>query len=230
MKSIAPHSDSDYRLLQRLLDGGRPHAVRTWAACYLAAMLTGDRPAHAVRHPLGFVCFPVFREAGHGVCLHVWTEGVRSSSTTSAIHAHSWDLVSTVLYGEVGNEVVEIDAGGVAPTHRLYEIHSGRDGDQVRGTDRMVSYRRRSREFFRRGDVYDLPHGVFHVSEVGGEAATVALGRDRHGRPDLSLAPPHVHDHRVHRTVCTPEETRRVAGLVLARLRDDATSDRRPDE
>lgn len=219
MPPTSPHPE--YTELHAHTVARRADAVRDWAIGYLRAVLAGERENRAIRHPLGFVCFPAVREAGHGVCLHVWTSGATPTSTTSAIHAHSWDLLSTVLYGAVGNDVVEIDRDTGAPTHRICDIHSGRDGDTVRRTDRTVAYRRSSREVFRRGDVYELPHGVFHVSEVEGDAATVALGRDRPDRIDRSLAPLDVRDHRVHRTSCTPEETRRVARLVLDRLLGD---------
>ncbi|CAM4063024.1 hypothetical protein NONI108955_06795 [Nocardia ninae] len=195
-------------------------AVRRWARDVLAGVVDGSSELTAVRHPLGFLCFPAWRGGGLGICVHVWTEGVRDDSTTSKVHAHSWDLLSTVLYGTVGNEIIEIDSAPARPTHRLFEIQSTADGDLVRATQRLVSYRTRSREYFHSGEVYTLPNGAFHVSDVHGEAATVVLGEDNRDRPDLSLGTIATSDHWVHRTLCTPTETRRAAHTVLAHLRD----------
>ncbi|WP_330256554.1 hypothetical protein OG874_19530 [Nocardia sp. NBC_00565] len=212
---------NDYARLRTLIgsDAAGP-AVRRWTRDFMTAVLDGSAEVIAVRHPLGFLCFPAWRGDGFGVCVHVWTEGLRAYPTTSPMHAHSWDLLSVVLYGKVGNKILEVDSTPERPTHRVFEIHSAADGDVVRATAQLVAYRVRSSEHFRAGEVYTLPHGAFHVSDVQGEAATVALGEVRHGRPDRSLGTLATTDHRVHRTGCTPAETRRVAQTVLARLRE----------
>jgi hypothetical protein len=210
---------NDYARLRKLIgsDAAGP-AVRGWARDFMTAVLDGRVEVGAVRHPLGFLCFPAWREGGLGVCVHVWTEGLRSHPTTSAMHAHSWDLLSVVLYGEVGNEILEVESSADRATHRIFEIHSGADGDVVRATDRLVRYRTRSTEHFRAGEVYTLPHGVFHLSDVRGEAATVVLGEVRRGRTDRSLGTIATVDHWVHRTGCTPSEIRRAAQTVLDQL------------
>ncbi|WP_378731704.1 hypothetical protein [Nocardia brasiliensis] len=195
-------------------------AVRRWARDVLAGVIDGSTDLTAVRHPLGFLCFPAWRGDGFGICVHVWTEGVHATPTTSLMHAHSWDLLSTVLYGTVGNEIIEIDSAPAHPTHRLFEIQSAADGDLVRATPQLVTYRTRSREHFHAGEMYTLPNGAFHVSDVHGEAATVVLGEDNRGRPDLSLGTLATTDHWVHRTLCTPTESRRAAQTVLAHLQD----------
>ncbi|WP_051182208.1 hypothetical protein [Nocardia vinacea] len=210
---------NDYVRLRTLIgsDAAGP-AVRRWAHDFMTGVLDGRTDIGAVRHPLGFLCFPAWRDGGLGVCVHVWTDGLRSYPTTSAMHAHSWDLLSVVLYGEVGNEILEVEGSADRATHRIFEIHSGADGDVVRATERLVRYRIRSSEHFRAGEVYTLPHGVFHLSDVRGEAATVVLGEVRRGRPDRSLGTLATADHRVHRTGCTPSETRRAAQTVLDHL------------
>ncbi|KAA8884555.1 hypothetical protein F3087_33755 [Nocardia colli] len=212
---------NEYARLRTLIGSDNTGAaVRGWARDVLADVVDGDSDLLAVRHPLGFLCFPVWRGDGLGICVHVWTDGVRADPTTSKVHAHSWDLLSTVLYGTVGNEIIEILSAPVHPTHRMFEIQSAADGDLVRATQRLVTYRTRSREDFHTGEVYTLPHGAFHVSDVRGEAATVVLGEDNLGRPDLSLGTLATTDHWVHRTLCTPSETRGAAHTVLAHLRD----------
>ncbi|WP_228538175.1 hypothetical protein [Nocardia sp. XZ_19_385] len=189
---------------------------------YLGPVAAGDALVTVVRHPLGFLCFPVWRDGDLGICLHVWAEGMRRRPTTSLVHAHSWDLLSIVLYGAVANDVFEVVEAPEQPTHRVFEIQSSADGDLIRATSQVVAYRLRSREIFRAGDAYTLPHGVFHVSEVVGAAATVALGEYRHGPPDRSLGGLATDDHWVHRIPCTAEETRRVARTVLDQLTQPA--------
>ncbi len=210
---------NDYARLRKLIgsDAAGP-AVRGWVREFMTGVLAGSAEVGAVRHPLGFLCFPAWRDGGLGVCVHIWTDGLRSHPTTSAMHAHSWDLLSLVLYGEVGNEILEVDSAVDRPTHRIFEIHSGADGDVVRATERLVRYRTRSSQHFRAGEVYSLPHGVFHLSDVRGEAATVVLGQVRRGRPDRSLGALATTDHWVHRTGCTLAETRRAARTVLDQL------------
>ncbi|MFD6159283.1 hypothetical protein ACFWF7_29180 [Nocardia sp. NPDC060256] len=212
---------NEYARLRTLIGSDNTGAaVRRWARDVLAGVVDGSSDLLAVRHPLGFLCFPAWRGDGFGICVHVWTEGVRAEPTTSKVHAHSWDLLSTVLYGTVGNEIIEILSAPAQPTHRLFEIQSAADGDLVHATQRLVTYRTRSREDFHTGEVYTLPHGAFHVSDVHGEAATVVLGEDNRGRPDLSLGTLATTDHWVHRTLCTANETRRAAHTVLAHLQD----------
>jgi hypothetical protein len=215
---------TEYARLHTLIDSdAAATAVRRWTRTVLADVRAGRTELVAVRHPLGFLCFPVWRGGSRlGICVHVWTGGVRAHPTTSPMHAHSWDLLSVVLYGTVGNDILEIDSAPARPTHRLFEIHSAADGDLVRATARLVAYRTRSSERFRSGEVYTLPHGMFHVSNVGGEAATVVLGEDRRGTPDLSLGALATDDHWVRRTLCTATETRRAAQIVLDHLQDDA--------
>ncbi|MBH0779462.1 hypothetical protein [Nocardia bovistercoris] len=196
--------------------------MRRWARAWLSDVVAGRGEVTAVRHPLGFLCFPVWRGGTLGICVHVWCDGVHARLTTSPIHAHSWDLVSFVLYGTVANEVVDV-VDAAAPTHRIFEVRSDEDGDLVRATPRLVRHRHRSRELFGRGDTYRLPRGVFHLSDVRGNAATVVLGDYRPDCPDRSLGAVLGEDHRVYRIRCTAEETRRFARVVLERLADSNT-------
>ncbi|WP_228001549.1 hypothetical protein [Nocardia australiensis] len=214
---------SEYARLRTLIvaDAAGPQ-VRRWTRNLLTDICSGRSGIAAVRHPLGFLCFPAWRGGGLGICVHVWTDGVRPAPTTSAVHAHSWDLLSFVLYGAVGNDIIELDSAPPYPTHRVFEVHSAAHGDLVRATKRVVGYRTRSSQRFRAGEVYTLPHGAFHVSNVTGEAATVVLGEDRSSTPDLSLGTLTTHDHWVRRNPCTVTETRRAAQTVLDHLQDNA--------
>ncbi|MGH3620654.1 MAG: hypothetical protein ACRDQ5_02540 [Sciscionella sp.] len=209
------HRDLHQAVLERT--GGRP--ASEWAASVLDDVAAGRKDVNAMRHPLGFVCIPVERDGGRGVCVHVWSDDLPVSvPTTSAMHAHSWDLVSYVLYGSLCNELIEVTDAPDDPTHRVFEVRSGGDVDEVLETGRLVRCGVMAAEMNRRGDTYSLPAGVFHATVVRGEAATVALGSSRRQSRDLSLGRIGTRTHRVQRQRCDREETARAALAVSERL------------
>ncbi|MGI8336180.1 hypothetical protein ACRYCC_40080 [Actinomadura scrupuli] len=201
-----------------------------WAMKVLEDVAAGRRPVEAVRHPLGFVCLPVERHGHLGVCLHLWSPLLaHAAPTTSQVHCHSWELVSFVLYGRLSNIVAGIGEGA---THRVFEVVSHGDLDEIRATGRTVRYVPGAVQTHRTGAVYTLPAGVFHstVVEAGHETATVALGRTAtaghtgQGRPavpvgaDLSLGALTTPTHRVDRRRCDAAETVHAARLSAKRL------------
>jgi hypothetical protein len=201
-----------------------------WALGVLADIATGKRPINAVRHPLGFVCLPVERCGHLGVCLHLWSPLLaRATTTTSQVHCHSWELVSFVLYGRLRNILAGIEEGA---THRVFEIISHGDLDEVRATERTVRCTSAAMQTHRAGDVYTLPAGVFHstVIEAGDDTATVALGRTATAGTgpaatvatpigaDLSLGELGTPTHRVGRQRCDAAETAHAARLSAKRL------------
>lgn len=191
--------------------------AREWAVKAVAD-LRGVTP---VRHPLGFVCLPLEREGGEGVCVHLWSHDLaHAETTTSQIHCHSWDLVSHVLYGQVRNVHAVVRDAGQDATHRVFEVVSGLDGDRIRPTERTVRHSTGMVEMFGTGDTYTLAAGRFHSSVVpeGGEAATIALGRGRPGNHDLSLGPLGTTGHHVARQPLAPEETALAVRLLTAHL------------
>ncbi|TDD43999.1 hypothetical protein E1286_28000 [Nonomuraea terrae] len=202
-----------YSAVHERLRGGE---ARSWALEALA------RPGlTAVRHPLGFVCLPLERDGGEGVCLHLWSDSLaHAESTTSQIHCHSWDLVSHVLYGQMRNVHVAVTDAGADATHRVFEVVSGADGDRISPTARTVRHATDLVEVFGRGDTYTLPADRFHSSVVpeGGEAATIALGRGRPGSRDLSLGPLGGGPHHVSRQPLDAEETALAVRLITAHL------------
>lgn len=219
---------TDYDSFHRaMLDGTAGRAVPRWASGVLDEVAQHRTSIAGVRHPLGFVCLPVERTGGAGVCVHVWSDSFpRASPTTSTMHAHSWDLISYVLYGSVRNEIIDItDAAGDA-AYRVFEIRSGGDVDEVRETPRLVRCELRAAELSHRGDIYSLAAGVFHATVIRGEAATVALGSSRPGTMDLSLGGIGRKTHRVRRQRCDREETARAARIVTERLARIGTVDR----
>ncbi|MFD3593688.1 hypothetical protein ACFWU5_13240 [Nocardia sp. NPDC058640] len=210
-----------YTRLRSLLTSAAAAQVREWVHDYLVGVTSGQTDVTAVRHPLGFSCFPVWRHESFGICLHVWTSDRPAPPTTSLVHAHSWNLISHILYGTVVNEIIEITDDSGTGTHRVFEVRSDAEGDTVCATPYSVHFRSRSREGFRGGETYTLPHGIFHVTAVDGAAATIALGEHTPGALDLSLGEPATPDHRVERTPYSSSQTRELATAVLARLRTD---------
>ncbi|SBT40221.1 hypothetical protein [Micromonospora auratinigra] len=210
-----------YADLEREIDRGtRPELLRDWVLTVLDDIAEGRRPLRAVRHPLGFTCLPVERAGPDGVCVHAWpADPPPVRPTTSAVHSHSWDLLSHVLHGRVRNELIEVTDAPDAPAWRVYEVHSHADVDEMAATDRLVTAARATVETHAAGDSYALRAGGFHTSEVdpGQPAVTVALGRTTPGGCDLSLGAVDGRSHRVRRDRCEAAETARLA-REIARL------------
>lgn len=185
----------------------------------VAALLAG-RPVVAIRHPLGFVCLPLARQTGSGICLHVWTSQVpRADLTTSPVHCHSWDLESTVLYGAVGNEQVYVAETTDRPTHRLFDVYSRGDIDEIRATDTLVRCSRGEIRVSRPGEIYRLLAGQFHNTVVpNNEAATLAVWTGRPGRTDRSVGPVDVPTHFQRRQHCGEDESVRTVRIVAKHL------------
>jgi hypothetical protein len=212
--------------------------VRDWAIGALREVADDSRPVRAVSHPLGFTCLPIERTGPNGVCVHVWSPLVgRAAPTTSAIHAHCWELTSYALFGQLGNtlmalsDAVDGHAGASLPRrpgrsgdeggpYRVLEVHSANDIDDLVPTSQLVRCVPGPRQVISIGGVYSVPAGVFHATEVapGAEAATVALGRVVHGVCDRSLGRPDSARHAVRRHQCDAEQTAAAARIVLDRL------------
>lgn len=205
-------------LYRRLREGAGFHEVAGWASMTLARIASGDLPVEGVLHPLGFVCLPIERSGGTGVCLHLWSPELPPlPATTSAWHCHSWDLLSLLLYGRLSNVLGEIHDGAEL---RVFEVLS-RDGtDELRATDRTVRVSPSGGGVHAPGGVYALPAGVFHRTVVAGEAATVALGAERPGGRDLSLGPPGLGGHRVRRRRGGAAQTSRLARRATELLQE----------
>jgi hypothetical protein len=237
---------TDYEFLSRALRGvaGGPAAraaagttVQDWAAATLRAVADGRRPLRAVIHPLGFTCLPVERAGRDGVCVHVWSPSARGVIPAAPeIHAHSWELTSYALLGELENSLMTIidavpaqrapaapspPAAGQAPAvYQVQRVRSQGDIDELTPTQRLVHCRESRRDRITAGDTYGLPAGVFHATDLAPEAVavTIALGRMVDGVADLSLAPVGAAGSQVRRRRCDPARTAATARLVLDRL------------
>jgi hypothetical protein len=194
--------------------------VPRWALELLRDIASGRCELTAVRHPLGFLCIPAQRSGEHGICIHVWTPALQPALTTSQVHSHSWDLTSYVLYGTLRNQRIRVAEAGAAATHRIFEVRSHDDRDELHTTARLVSCEPERTREYGAGSVYFLQAGEFHTTVVPGaqQVATVALGRSRPHAADLSVGPLHARSHAITRSRCTAPETVRAALLAAGRL------------
>jgi hypothetical protein len=214
-----------YFELSEAIKNGSVNHVSEWAVGVLGAVASGRRSTEAIKHPLGFLCLPVYRHGDDGVCIHVWGPRWHSSLTTLPAHCHSWELLSCVLAGELHNDVIRVIDDNESPTHRVFEVHSSADGDEIRPTGRLVRYETAALDVHRSGDCYQLPAGVFHQTVVPHPdelVVTVALGLTNPSAVDLSLASVDVANHRVHRETCDLQETAAAAAEASRAISDHA--------
>ena len=197
--------------------GEIPDEVRERALQAVRHVAGGISGLRAVRHPLGFLCFPIERHHLGGVCVHVWSPELPGAApTTSEIHAHSWDLVSFVLHGELWNERVAIVDGEAS--YRVFEVHSDDDDrDELRATPRLVGCRVLTRDLSPRGTTYALEAGRFHQT-IATEATTIAVGMSHRGSHDLTLGPVDCGTHVVQRKCCDEQESVAAARIVADQL------------
>ncbi|WP_322762121.1 hypothetical protein [Frankia sp. Cr2] len=230
---------TSYTQLRGQVDGIRHGAVPDWLTRALVKVATAPDDATVLCHPLGFLCVPVWRFDEGGVCVHVWTRRVSAARpTTSPVHCHSWDLYSLVLAGEVHNHlprvvpVAPVRTAPVrmapvrmapvrmapAPTHRLFDVHSHHDMDEIHATGELVRCEPGRAESVRAGDVYAMAAGTFHLTDiVGGEAATLVLAHNRPGGRDRTVGAVYLRDHRVQRAH-SDSITRRWAARAVLQL------------
>lgn len=214
----------DYAEVHRDISAGVAHqTLPGLAAGVLTGIATGGIGLRAVRHPLGFVCFPVLRDGDTGICIHTWcTETAPPDPPPFSVHAHSWDLLSYVLYGTVHNQLVRILHRPTIPTHQLFEIRTGGLFDDVRATPALVSWTGAGTQTVPAGSSYAIAAGEFHTLDVPVDyhAATVVLGRSRPDVADRLLGEIGAPGHRTYRQPCSPTETARLASVTLRRLAD----------
>ena len=158
----------DYLNLSRAIANG--HAAETippWSANVLRAIIEGRRTLRAAVHPLGFTCLPVIREGRYGVCVHAWLPGQQvARPTTSAVHAHSWDLVSYVLIGRLRNELPDVTGAqpGAVGAWQVLEVRSRGDTDVIVPTRRLVHCQAGESALHVQDDVYTVP--TRHLSQL----------------------------------------------------------------
>jgi hypothetical protein len=207
---------TDYAGIVR--SGEIPDEVRERALQEMRRVADRTSALRAVRHPLGFLCFPIERHHLGGICVHVWSPELPGAApTTSEIHAHSWDLVSLVLHGELWNERVAIVDGEAS--YRVFEVHSDDDDrDELRATSRLVGCRVVTRDLSSRGSTYALEAGRFHQT-IATEATTIAVGMSHRESHDLTLGPVDCGTHVVRRRQCDQQASVAAARIVTDQVR-----------
>jgi hypothetical protein len=210
-------------ILAAIERGTAADTVPRMALSFLREVASGSRDLTAVRHPLGFLCFPAQRVTENGVCVHLWTPGIRHVLTTSQVHAHSWDLTSYVLYGALRNQRIRVtDAPGPAgpATHRVFEVRSRGDVDELHATARLVSCQWEADCVYGAGSEYVLSAGEFHATVAPDEqdVVTVVLSRGRVDAADMALGPVDGHSHTLTRSRWDAAQTARAARLIADRL------------
>jgi hypothetical protein len=102
-----------------------------------------------------------------------------------------------------------------APTHRVFEVHSRGDCDEIRRTPRLVRFEIGSGTANGPGDNYRVRAGDFHLSvPPDSEVATLVLANSLPGAIDLALGAIHTSTHLVRRESYDLAETRRLARNV----------------
>jgi hypothetical protein len=187
----------------------------------LSAIAEGRSALRAVRHPLGFACLPIHRVERMGACVHVWPrKRIAPTITTSPFHCHSWDLLSYVLYGSVGNQLVDVTPGS---TYKAFEVRGGGGVDHLVANGRQYDARGHAPEYWSAGEYYELAAGKFHASTMvdDTEAATIVLGFHNPARSDVTLGALDTPDHQVTRRLSGAADTARIAKRAIARLSEE---------
>jgi hypothetical protein len=136
--------------------------------------------------------------------------------TISKIHYHTWDLLSYVLFGGLQNQQIEITPTGARPTHRVFEIFSRDDADDICPTGQLVEFRVASANTFGMGDRYTVDPWDYHRTQVDLElAASVMLAENFKPGPQRGLGEVNIGRHVVHREKCTADEAKAVARKLL---------------
>lgn len=146
------------------------HDARILARTVLDAALAGDRQPVAIAHPLEFVCIPVLRSPGFGVCGHIWHDGIAAAT----VHSHSWHLDSQVVAGAVTNEIFTVTEHPDG-AHQLLEVDSCGPVDRLTPTGLIVNVQKVQREQHLTGSTYCLQAGAFHTSTPALNGPTLTI-------------------------------------------------------
>jgi hypothetical protein len=182
-----------YRGLEDAVRTASPTLVRDmlWTN-FLAPVMTGERALAAIKHPLGFVCLPVLREAANGVCVHIWPPTPLAATGSAAnVHCHSWHLLSFVLEGTIHNQLCDVVDAASGP-YRVCVVNSMGTVDEIVPTSRRVDVKAAEPMACHAGECYEIPAGQFHTSPRLSRdgAVTVVLGHQDSRAVNQTLADP----------------------------------------
>lgn len=202
-------------------DPGRTRSsldLRALTRAILDAVLAGDRPLLAVAHPLEFVCIPILRTRGLGVCGHIWQAG----HSAPTVHCHSWDLDSEVVAGAVLNEVFEV-TDCPDGDHRMLAVDSAGPLDRIEPTGRTVTARIEQRTLHTAGSSYSLRAGIFHRSTPApcGPTITLVSGRTVPGARNHIVAVPTLRQGVTRREELPVPAARALTALLRSAIDDD---------
>jgi hypothetical protein len=201
-------------IIQALLNGDTQTAGE-WAREALPAITPERLPASIVRHPLDFVCLPLYRNSTEGLCLHVWPQD--EGTMSSVVHAHSWDLWSYVVCGTVFHQIMHIHDDTGDPEYLVYRAKNVGGIDEIRATKRLVTCTPGDLQKVRAGQIYQLESGLFHRSGHQGLTATLVFGDHHEDRDNLVLGPiDRQPETDVAREICSPEEVHELLRLISA--------------
>jgi hypothetical protein len=226
MKPTAATHHEASTLRSRLERGGGDEAdyQRTWVRQFLERVARGECAPRAKLHPLGFHCIPVYRSAGFGLCVHGWLPGAqRETSPTSDMHMHTFDMISSVLTGNVINTELDLVEQG-RDRYRIFEIgkDGGEDVDVFTDTGLETAIETREVTKVSAGRQYAIARFVYHSADetVRNQDFTVTLmlAQNWDDSPQRTLVETARADAiplRYERTMLTEPATRLVALEIL---------------
>jgi hypothetical protein len=190
----------------------------------LARIAGGDVSFPVLRHPLGFLYFPLLRDGDCVLRLHIWPEDRPTPPlTTSQYHTHTWDLTSLVLAGEVTNDLLTVVPVAKNPQYRVFSINGVGQDDAIVATDLLIDTDIFSSETYRAGDRYTIPTGVYHATTLPADAfaATLVVVRRRNRGPEMTLGPIDMPTHSTFRAAATEADSQAAAARLLRHLGSD---------
>ena len=211
-------------LLGRLLALDDPELLRKRLIDVLLALESGPfLPCDAFTHPLGFIYLPLLRMPTGALRLHIWLDDEAmvplGDGEVSPMHDHTWNMTSHVICGALDNVIVDIEADGDRPTHRVFEIHGHGGIDDVRPTDTLVRVTGTRTERVETGRTYTMDSGLIHCTEPGrGVVATLVAARRTAERAERALGPLGLRAYSLRRVACPPDRVAKAASAVLSTL------------
>ncbi|HEX6077455.1 MAG TPA: hypothetical protein VFZ32_19630 [Micromonosporaceae bacterium] len=196
--------------------------VKAWAVETLNELVEGTRACNAVRHPLGFICFPLLRDGDYGTCIHYWPTVLDASSRkVTAVHSHSWHLVSHVLAGRLTNHLSTI-SDLQSSSSELYVVTSNTSEDVIVPTGRRVRVIEECSTTFIANETHEMTAGKFHWTEFPTDTPTVTVvaGRNEVGRSNFLVDKVGAVPRCVKRRTCSPADSKTTAQRIVELLRD----------
>jgi hypothetical protein len=125
--------------------------------------------------------FSTFKLGGiDGDCLlrlHWWPKGMPELESRAGIHDHVFNFTSLVLDGDAPmiNRVYDVQQNPGSPLN-LYEVdYTGPNNSVIRKLADHSNGVLREQQAVRPGEYYTLPAGVFHSSQIEGDAEALTL-------------------------------------------------------